>query len=91
MAPGRVELPSLPRLTVMLCEYRGHPLAVLRVDACHRHQKLHRYVRGDFALPHVLLDCLGEEFDQCQPARHPTHTAVEPPCQFLQPVSESLF
>jgi len=56
IAPGGIQLPGLPRIAVMLGEDRGHPLAVLQIDAGRRHQKLHRHVRADLALPHLLLD-----------------------------------
>jgi len=56
IAPGGIQLPGLPRIAVMLGEDRGHPLAVLPIDAGRRHQKLHRHVRADLALPHLLLD-----------------------------------
>jgi hypothetical protein len=57
-APGGIQLLGLPGVAVMLGKRRGHPLAVLQVDAGRWHQKLHRYVRGDFALAHLLLDGL---------------------------------
>ena len=66
-APGGIQLPGLPGVAVMLGERRGHPLAVLQTDAGHRHQILHRHVRGDFALAHLLLDSLWQKFDQRQP------------------------
>jgi hypothetical protein len=66
-APGGIQLPGLPGVAVMLGERRGHPLAVLQVDAGHRHQKLHRHVRGDFALAHLLLDGFRQKLDQRQP------------------------
>jgi hypothetical protein len=66
-APGGIQLPGLPDVAVMLGERRGHPLAVLQVDAGYRHQKLHRYVRGDFALAYLLLDGFRQKFDQRQP------------------------
>jgi len=90
IAPGGIQLPGFARIAVMRCEDRGHPLAVLQVDAGHRHQELHRDVRRDFALPHLLLDRFGQEFDQRQPARHPAHAAVEPTGQLIQSVSEAL-
>jgi hypothetical protein len=51
----------------MLGERRGHPLAVLQVYTRYRHQKLHRHVRGDFALAHLLLDGFRQKLDQRQP------------------------
>jgi hypothetical protein len=56
IAPRSVQLPRLPRFTAMLCKDDSHPLAVLQIDAGHRHQKLHRHVGTDLALPHLLLD-----------------------------------
>jgi hypothetical protein len=56
IAPGGIQLPGLPRFAVMLGEDRGHPFAVLQVDAGHRYQKLHRHVRADLALSHLVLD-----------------------------------
>jgi hypothetical protein len=43
--PGGIELSGLPRVATVLHESRGHPLAILHLDACHRHQILHRHVR----------------------------------------------
>jgi len=56
IAPGGIQLPGLPRFAVILCEHRGHPLAVFQIDARHRHQKLHRHVGADLSCPHLLLD-----------------------------------
>jgi hypothetical protein len=88
-APGGVQLPGLPGVAVMLGKRRGHPLAVLQVDAGRRHQKLHRYVRGDFTLAHLLLDGLRQKLDQRQPPRHPAHAAVKPPRQLIQSITEA--
>ncbi len=74
----------------MLDERRGHPQAVLQIDAGYRHQKLHRHVRRDFALAHLLLDGLRQKLDQRQPPRHPTHAAVKPPRQLIESVAEAL-
>jgi hypothetical protein len=41
IAPAGIQLPGLSRFAVMLCEDRGHPLAILQAD---------------LALPHLLLD-----------------------------------
>jgi hypothetical protein len=75
----------------MLGERRGHPLAVLRMDACRRNQILHRHVRRDFALAYLLLDGLRQKLHQRQPPRHPAHAAVKPARQFLEAVAEALF
>jgi hypothetical protein len=74
----------------MLREDCGHPLAVFQVDTGRRHQTLHRYVRRDLTLADLLLDGLRQQLHQCQAPRHPTHTAVKPPCQLLQPITETL-
>ena len=89
-APSGIQLPGLPGVAVMLGERRGHPLAVLQIDARHRHQILHRHVRGDFALAHLLLDGLRQKFHQRQPPRHPAHAAVKPARQFVQSIAEAL-
>ncbi len=44
-APGRIELPGLPRVATVLDECGGHALAMLRIHAGHRRQTLHRHVR----------------------------------------------
>jgi hypothetical protein len=56
IAPGGIQLSGLPRFAVILCEYCGHPSAVLQVDAGRRHQKLHRHMCADLTLPNLLLD-----------------------------------
>ena len=73
----------------MLGERRGHPLAVLQAYARHRRQILHRYVRGNFALAHLLLDGLRQKFDQCQPPRYPAHAAIKPARQFIQSIAKA--
>src|ERR1035437_6489036 len=89
-APGGIQLPGLPGVAVMLGERRGHPPAVLQIDACRRDQILHRHVRGDFALAHLLLNGLRQKLDQRQPPRHPAHAAVKPARQFIQSIAEAL-
>jgi hypothetical protein len=42
----------------MLRKDGGHPLALLQALAGYRHQKLHRHLRPDLALAHLLLDGL---------------------------------
>jgi hypothetical protein len=51
-------LASFAGMTVMLREDGGHPLALLQALAGYRHQKLHRHLGPDVALPHLLLDGL---------------------------------
>jgi hypothetical protein len=74
----------------MLGENLGHPLAILEADARYRHQKLHCYVREDFALSYLLLDRLRQKLDQGQTTRYPAHATVETPRQLIQPVAETL-
>ena len=90
VAPGRIQLPRLPRIAVMLSEHAGHPLAVLQADACYRHQELHRHVGGDLALAHLLLDGLRQEIDQGQPPRDPTEAAIKAARQLLLSVAVAL-
>lgn len=90
-APSGIQLPRLPGVAVMPGERRGHPLAVLQVDARRRDQILHGHVRGDLALAHLLLDGLRQKFDQRQPPRYPAHAAVETARQFIQSIAETLF
>jgi len=90
-APGRVQLASFACIAVMLGENGGYPLAVLDVLPRHRNQEqLHRHLRRNLALAHLLLDGLRQKFYQRQPPRHPRHAAIEPPRQLLQAVTETL-
>jgi len=77
VAPGGIQLTRLPRITVVLREDGGHPLAVLQADAGHRHQEPHGQVGRDPALAHLLLEGLGEKIHQGQPPRHPTEAAIQ--------------
>ena len=90
-APGGIQLPGLPRIAVML-RRRSRPSAGSPpgFDARHRHQILHRHLRRDLALAHLLLDRFRQQLHQRQPPRHPAHAAIEPARQLLQPVAEAL-
>jgi len=90
IAPGGIQLTGLPRVASMLGEHRGHPLAGVQADTRHRRQKLHRQMRGDPALAHLLLDGLRQKFDQRQPSRHPTHAAIKPARQLVQSIAKAL-
>jgi len=90
-APGRVELPCLPRVAMMCHETGGHTRAVVSVDASHRHQIFHRHLRPEFALAHLLLDRFRQQLHQRQPPRYPTRAAVEAPRQLVERVGEALF
>ena len=91
LPPGGIQLAGLACIAAMLGKYRRHPLAVLQALPRHRHQKLHRHLRRDLALAHLLLDRFWQQFHQCQPPAHPAHAAIEPPRQLLQAVAETLF
>ena len=64
IAPGGVQLGGLPRVAVKLDERRGHLPAVFQAHARHRGQKLHRHMRADFAVAHLLLNGFGKQVDQ---------------------------
>ena len=89
-APRSIHLARLTRIAGMLGEDRRHPLAILQALACHRHQKLQCHLRQNLALAHLLLNGFRQNFHQRQPPRYPTHTAIEPARQLLQPVAETL-
>ena len=69
----------------------GQALAVVGVHPRHRHQILHRHLRGDLAVAYVLLDRFRQQIDQRQAARHPTGATVESPRQLVERVVEALF
>ena len=77
-APRGIQLTGFTRIAVMLSEDRRHPLAIQQALAGYRHQKLQRHLCQDLALAHLLLDRFRQNLHQRQPARYPTHTAVEP-------------
>ena len=56
--PGGIQLPRFAAVAVMRGKDGCHPLAVLQTLPRHRHQKLHRHLRRNFALAHLLLDGL---------------------------------
>src|ERR1017187_9161567 len=56
LAPGRIQLPGLPRVATVFDECGRHSLAMLRTHTGHRHQILHSHWRRDLALAHLLLD-----------------------------------
>jgi hypothetical protein len=88
-APRGIHLARLTRIAVVLGENLRHPLAGFQVLPCHRHQKLQCHLRWNLALAYLLLDRFRQNFHQRQPSRYPTHTAVEPARQLLQPVAEA--
>ena len=74
----------------MLGEDCRHALTLVKILPRRRRQKLHRYLRADLALAHLLLDRFRKQLDQRQPPRYPAHAAIELPRQFLQDVAEAL-
>jgi hypothetical protein len=90
LAPRRIQLAGCTRCAVMLGEDHRHPLAILQALACHRHQKLQRHLRQDFALAHLLLNGFRQNLHQRKPPRNPAHAAVEPARQLIQAVAEAL-
>ena len=91
VAPGRVELLGGAGVAMLFDEDRGQAQAIIGIDARHRRQIFHRHLGGDLAVAHLLLNRCRQQFDQRQPARHPTGAAVETPRQFFQRVAEALF
>jgi hypothetical protein len=89
VTPGGVQLPGFACRPLTAGEDFRHSLAVFAADLGHRRQKLHRQVRRDLAHAHSLLNFLGEQFDQGQPSRHPTGTAIEAARQLLHTIAEA--
>jgi hypothetical protein len=90
LTPGGIQLPGLAAGEFVPREGRGHLLAVFQAATRHRHQVLHRYLRGDLARSHLLLHALRQKLHQGQATGHPTHAAIELPSQFLQSIAEAL-
>ena len=90
LAPGGIQLAGFACIAVVLRQDRGHPLAILQALARHRHQKLHRHLRGNFALAHLLLNGFRQKLHQRPPPRYPARAAIEPARQLIQPVAEAL-
>jgi len=83
-------LAGFARIAVMLVEDRRHSLTILQALAGHRHQKLQRYLRRNFALAHLLLNAFRQYLNQRQSPRYPAHAAVKPARQLIEPVAETL-
>ena len=90
LPPGRIQLAGFAYIAVVLCKDGGHPLAVLQALPQHRHEKLHCRLRRDLPFAHLLLNSLRQKLHQCQPPRHPRHAAIEPSCELIQAVAETL-
>jgi hypothetical protein len=61
-APGGIQSAGFASITMMLSEYDRHALAILQALPGCRRQKLHRRLRRDLALAHLLLDDLRQQF-----------------------------
>ena len=90
LPPGGIQLARFARIAMMLGKDRGHALAILQTLPRHRHQKLHRRLRRDLPLAHLLLDGLRQQFHQRQSPRHPAHAAIKSSCQLIQAKAETL-
>jgi hypothetical protein len=55
-APGRIQLPGLPRIAAMRDKSGRHARAIVSIDSRHRHQILHRHLRREFSFAYLLLD-----------------------------------
>ena len=91
VAPGRVQFTGLAAGETVPGKRIGHALAVVDIGARHRSQILHGDMRRDLAGTNALLHTVRQLFHQSQPARHPTHAAIEAPRQILQAIAETLF
>ena len=90
VAPGRIQLPGLPRIAAVRDESGRHARAVAGVDSRHRHQILHRHLRREFSFAYLLLDRFRQQLHQGQPPRDPTGAAVEAARQLIQSIAEAL-
>ena len=79
-----IEPPDLTRGQSVRRDRVDEADAVGRVGARQRHAVLHRGMRGELAVVHVLLNRRGERAHQTQAPRHPADTPVEASAQVLQ-------
>jgi hypothetical protein len=66
-APGCIQLPRFPVAHPVTCKPLRHAPAVLSSGPSHRNQELHRHLRRDGAIAHLLLHTLRKQFDQPHP------------------------
>lgn len=88
--PSGIQQPGLPARELVPRKRDGHLLTVLETRTRHRHQILHRHLRGDLARAHLLLHAVGKHLDQGQATRYPTHAAIELSRQFFEAIAEPL-
>ena len=89
-APGRIQLARFAAAQPMPRKTLRHAATVFRAQPRHRHQELHRHMRGDRAAAHLLLHRRRKQLDQTHPPRDPAHATIEAPCQLLLVVAEAL-
>ncbi len=82
-APGGPQRGNLVARELLPGDRFTEPLTRLAVEACQRHQRLHRRLRRDLPAPDSLLDRRRQLAHQSQAPRHPAGTAVEAPGQLL--------
>lgn len=66
LAPGGIQLPGLPAGELVPRESLRHLLAVFQAATRHRHQILHRHLRGDLARSYLLLHAVRQKLNQGQ-------------------------
>jgi len=89
-SPGCIQLSRFSTAQPVAGKPLGHASAVVRQRSRHRHQVLHRHMRRDPAIAHLLLHAVGKQLNQTHPARYPTCAAIETASQLLQPIAEAL-
>jgi hypothetical protein len=81
---GVIEPADLPGAEPMRPNRLAEADTVGGVGARQRHEVLHRGMRDDLAVAHLLLNRRGQRADQTQAPGHPADTPVEAPRQMLQ-------
>ena len=66
LAPGGIQLSGLPAGELVPRESLRHLLAVFQAATRHRHQILHRHLRGDLARSYLLLHAVRQKLNQGQ-------------------------
>jgi len=89
-APGGIQLSRFPAAQPVTGKPLGHAPAVVRTGSGYRNQELHRHVRCDGAVAHLLLHTVGKQLDQSHPSRHPARTPIETARQLLKAIAEAL-
>jgi hypothetical protein len=66
LAPGGIQLPGLPAGELVPRAGRRHLLAVFQAATRHRHQILHRHLRGELARSYLVLHAVRQKLNQGQ-------------------------